>query len=92
MSDLSSRIANLTPKQRSLLELRRAQSANTGQAAPEPIAIIGMGCRLPGGVSGPDSYWSLLRDGIDGITEVPSDRWDIDAYLRSSVSQIHQFQ
>jgi phthiocerol/phenolphthiocerol synthesis type-I polyketide synthase C len=80
MSDVSSRIANLTPKQRALLELRRLQSAGGSQLASEPIAVIGIGCRFPGGVAGPDSFWTLLREGVDAITEVPPDRWDIDAY------------
>jgi acyl transferase domain-containing protein len=45
----------------------------------EPIAIIGIGCRLPG-ASDPESYWQLLRNGVDAITEVPAERWDIDAF------------
>ncbi|MCK6589452.1 MAG: acyltransferase domain-containing protein, partial [Polyangiaceae bacterium] len=45
----------------------------------EPIAIIGMGCRFPGGASDAASFWALLRDGVDAITEVPRDRWDVDA-------------
>ncbi len=44
----------------------------------EPIAIIGIGCRLPG-ASDPESYWQLLSNGVDAITEVPADRWNIDA-------------
>jgi acyl transferase domain-containing protein/acyl carrier protein len=51
----------------------------TPRAADEPIAIIGIGCRYPGGVTSPESFWQLLRDGVDGITEVPRERWDIDA-------------
>ena len=45
----------------------------------EPIAIVGMSCRFPGA---PDveAYWSLLRNGVDAIGEVPPDRWDVDAY------------
>ena len=46
----------------------------------EPIAIIGMGCRFPGGVETPEDFWSLLHQGIDAIIEVPSDRWDLDQY------------
>ncbi|NEO43440.1 MAG: acyltransferase domain-containing protein [Moorea sp. SIO4A3] len=45
----------------------------------EPIAIIGIGCRFPG-AKNPDSFWQLLRNGVDAITEVPSDRWDVDAF------------
>ncbi|NIO82504.1 MAG: SDR family NAD(P)-dependent oxidoreductase [Candidatus Aminicenantes bacterium] len=45
----------------------------------EPIAIIGMSCRFPGNCDNPEAFWSLLRDGVDAITEVPADRWDADA-------------
>lgn len=41
----------------------------------EPIAVVGVGCRLPGGVHGPDEYWRLLCEGIDAIRRVPEDRW-----------------
>lgn len=47
-------------------------------AAPEPIAITGMGCRL-GGARGPEGFWQLLRDGVDAVTEVPASRWDVAA-------------
>jgi acyl transferase domain-containing protein len=50
------------------------------QGDTEPIAVIGMGCRLPGGVSNPDEYWQLLQDGRSGIVRVPAERWDADAF------------
>lgn len=46
----------------------------------EPIAIIGMGCRFPGGGNNPEEFWHVLESGIDGICEVPKDRFDVDAY------------
>ena len=46
----------------------------------EPIAIVGMACRFPGGSVDPASFWQLLRNGRDAIVEVPPERWDIDAY------------
>ncbi|TAN37391.1 MAG: type I polyketide synthase, partial [Nitrospirae bacterium] len=46
----------------------------------EAIAIVGMGCRFPGGVDSPEAFWQLLNDGRDAITEVPPERWDINAY------------
>ncbi|GAA4617540.1 hypothetical protein GCM10023195_78350 [Actinoallomurus liliacearum] len=42
----------------------------------EPIAVVGIGCRFPGGVSGPDAYWRFLLDRGDGVREVPDGRWD----------------
>lgn len=50
----------------------------------EPIAITGMACRLPGGVDDPDSFWELLRSGKDAVTEVPRERWDVDAYYSTN--------
>ena len=47
------------------------------QGACEPIAILGMGCRLPGGITSPDEFWQLLIEGRDAITEVPPERWDL---------------
>ncbi len=47
-------------------------SAASGTA----IAIIGMGRRFPGGVVDPASFWALLRDGVDAVTEVPLERWN----------------
>ncbi|WP_081290200.1 sulfolipid-1 biosynthesis phthioceranic/hydroxyphthioceranic acid synthase, partial [Mycobacterium asiaticum] len=45
-----------------------------------PIAVIGMGCRLPGGINSPDQLWESVFRGDDLVTEVPADRWDADAY------------
>ncbi len=61
--------------------LREIQSLRSALAARrEPIAIIGMGCRFPGGANDPDAYWRLLASGTDAITEVPRTRWDLDAF------------
>jgi mycoketide-CoA synthase len=46
----------------------------------EPIAVIGIGCRLPGGITTPEDYWRALEGGTDAIREIPLTRWDIDAY------------
>lgn len=53
------------------------------RAKTEPIAVIGMGCRFPGGADNPALFWQLLMKGIDAITGLPGDRWDIDAYYDS---------
>lgn len=73
---------DLSPTKRALLALKEMQAKleATERAKREPIAIIGMGCRLPGGAVNPDAYWDLLVNQKDAITEVPGDRWDVDAY------------
>src|SRR3990167_3827429 len=44
------------------------------------IAIVGMACRFPGDCNLPDDFWRLLIENRDAITEIPKDRWDVDAY------------
>ncbi|MBE9214580.1 type I polyketide synthase [Plectonema cf. radiosum LEGE 06105] len=71
--------------EKALLQLRNMRSVvdNMQQVQREPIAIIGMGCRFPGGADNPEAYWHLLHDGIDAIKEIPSQRWDVDKYYHS---------
>jgi len=57
------------------------QRGQAGDRRSEPLCIVGVGCRLPGGAEGPDAYWELLREGRDAITEVPPERWMVDAYF-----------
>jgi phthiocerol/phenolphthiocerol synthesis type-I polyketide synthase C len=57
----------------------RLEIAEKGDS--EPIAVVGMGCRFPGGVNDPGQYWQLLQDGRSGIVRVPPERWDADAYF-----------
>jgi phthiocerol/phenolphthiocerol synthesis type-I polyketide synthase A len=52
----------------------------------EPIAVIGMGCRLPGGVGSTAQFWQLLQDGVSGIVQVPAERWDADAFFNDDHS------
>ena len=72
----------LSPVKRALLEIRelRARLAALEAAkTPQPIAIIGMGMRLPGGVADADSMAALLWSGRDAIGLVPPDRWNAEA-------------
>ena len=62
------------------IQVRKRQQALAPVKADEPIAIIGMSCRFPGGANNPKAYWELLHRGGDGISEVPASRWDIDSY------------
>ena len=50
-------------------------------ARTEPIAIVGVGCRLPGGANDSETFWDLLRNGVDAIREVPADRWKVEEYF-----------
>lgn len=72
----------LSPLKRALLELRemRARLDELEGERSEPIAIIGMGMRFPGGVDSPESYWELLRNGVDAVQDIPSDRWPTESY------------
>jgi acyl transferase domain-containing protein/acyl carrier protein len=49
-------------------------------SSTEPIAVVAMACRFPGGVRDPEALWELLEKGGDAVREVPADRWDIDAW------------
>src|ERR1700689_1338155 len=81
MTSLAERAAQMSPKAREVLarELVRAGTAFPTEVA-EPVAVGGIGCRLPGNVSGPESFWQLLVNGGDAVSEVPADRWDADAF------------
>ncbi|MGH3719489.1 MAG: type I polyketide synthase [Pseudonocardiaceae bacterium] len=50
------------------------------RAAREPIAVVGAGCRFPGGVEGIDDFWDMLAASTDAITRFPADRWDPEPY------------
>ncbi|MGW2635307.1 type I polyketide synthase, partial [Streptomyces chattanoogensis] len=61
------------------LHQTRQRLREVESAKQEPIAIVGMSCRLPGGVRSPEEFWELLKDGRDGISTFPTDRgWDLD--------------
>ncbi len=46
----------------------------------EPIAVVGIGCRFPGRANDPETFWRLLEAGVDAVTEIPADRWDLRAF------------
>ena len=68
---------------RALVELKtaRAEAADAKKALTEPIAVVGLGCRFPGGGTGGEGFWDVLAGGRSGIRVVPADRWDVDAFF-----------
>ncbi|MEV4315703.1 SDR family NAD(P)-dependent oxidoreductase [Actinocrispum sp. NPDC049592] len=64
------------------LQLARQQLREVTEAAPEPIAIVAMGCRFPGGVRTPEDLWRLVTDETDAVGDLPGDRgWDLAALV-----------
>ncbi|WP_434391508.1 SDR family NAD(P)-dependent oxidoreductase [Melittangium boletus] len=81
-SEMTASSSDGSQQQRELLERAtvtikklRSENAQLRAAQKEPIAIIGMACRFPGGAHEPESYWRLLANGVDAIREIPPDRW-----------------
>lgn len=67
----------------SFLDEEREMS-NSQQPKREPLAVIGMGCRFPGGVNSPSEYWAALLSGVNAICDVPEDRWRHERYHDTS--------
>src|SRR5580700_1863762 len=71
MDDFRARIEKLSPKRLALLALEL--QAKLERLQNEPIAIVGMGCRIPGAEPGLDGFWRLLEEGRDAISQVPAE-------------------
>lgn len=78
MADSQAQVTSMSAVKLALLA-RQMRSQVEEVLRAEPIAVIGMGCRVPGADS-LDEFWELLINGVDAIREVPDDRWDIDSY------------
>lgn len=69
------------------LRVQLAASTDAPDRGPqEPIAIIGMGCRFPGGIDTPEAFWELLASGGQVLRDIPASRWDVDAYYDPEMS------
>ncbi len=78
---MSNPASSLSPLKRALLAVdeMKARLDAAERRRFEPIAIVGLGCRVPGGAD-PDGFWQLLRDGRCEVRDVPADRWDAEAF------------
>ncbi len=81
-SEQSSKLSSLKRALLAVDEMQRKLEA-VERRKKEPIAIIGMGCRFPGGANDPAAFWRLLCDGVDAVKEVPPDRWEVDSYYHA---------
>jgi len=82
VNTVESRIEQLPPLERAVFALKETRSRleSLERRLREPIALVGMSCRFPGGANDPQSYWRVLCDGTDAIREIPADRWDVDRF------------
>lgn len=78
--DDSAPASNLSSMQRAIVTIQklRAKVESLERARTEAIAIVGMGCRFPGGANTPEAFFQLLEAGVDAVTEVPSERWPLE--------------
>jgi len=82
MIDLKDESGDRLRLKRALIALEKMQAKlNTLEnTQTDPIAIVGIGCRFPGGANNPQAFWQLLQNGGDAVREVPADRWKLEDY------------
>ncbi len=75
MNESSKELEGALRKSFTVIQQLKKQLAEADQRAPEPIAVIGMACRFPGGAATPETFWQVLASGADTVREIPEDRW-----------------
>jgi acyl transferase domain-containing protein/aryl carrier-like protein len=77
---IANKIAQLPPKRLALLAVELHEQLGSPFYKREGIAIVGAGCRLPGGLTNPGSFWNALLEAKDCVGRIPEDRWAIDDF------------
>lgn len=67
-----------------LLARKQQEARKADPAIAEPLAIVGMGCRFPGGAESPAAFWELLLEGRSTVREIPAERWNLADWYSSS--------
>jgi acyl transferase domain-containing protein/SAM-dependent methyltransferase/acyl carrier protein len=80
MDAADAEIAELSPLKRAVLALESMKARLMKAETVEPVAVVGIGCRLPGGVEDPAEFQRRLLAGFEAITEVPPERWPLAAW------------
>jgi len=83
--NLAQRMAQFSAVKLALLAEQLGQQREIIQS--EPIAVVGLGCRFPGGIDTPESYWQALNEGLDAMEEVPADHWSQQDYFSAEPNQ-----
>ena len=84
MTDFRERIEKLSPRRLTLLALElQSRLEALEREKTDPIAVIGIGCRIPQAGRGAGSFWKMLTAGADAVSQVPGDRWDASAWYDS---------
>jgi acyl transferase domain-containing protein len=71
---------DLLRKSLATIERLEARIQGLEQSSNTAFAIVGAGCRFPGGVQNLDDLWRLVANKVDAVSEIPADRWDVDAH------------
>ncbi|KAL6856714.1 polyketide synthase [Trichoderma novae-zelandiae] len=91
ISDITKKLSAASLARQDLIDWAMGDESTDGQphgnsSLPQnsKLAIVGMSCRMPGGADSPEQFWELLMNGIDTLTIVPADRFDVDAHFDPS--------
>ena len=79
MKDVAERIRGLSPQQREQLKQRLQGKQSNKRLAPNPVGVVGLACRFPGGADSLDDFWRLLDEGRDAVSEAPAERWPAES-------------